>query len=85
MWVKVFKNGQSKIFRRQPLKNLTQYGLLYQIRFFKGCLPKISLVPFSNALTHMSFLNFPRVFRVILYRKPLHNSEKRFTKILNNF
>ena len=28
MWVKVFKNGSSKIFGRQPLKNVQWYGLL---------------------------------------------------------
>ena len=29
-WDKVFKNGPSKIFGRQPLKNLKEYGLLKQ-------------------------------------------------------
>ena len=29
-WVKVFKNGPRKIYRRQPLKNLKGYGLLRQ-------------------------------------------------------
>ena len=29
-WVKVFKNGPSKICGRQPLKNLKGYGLLKQ-------------------------------------------------------
>ena len=28
IWDKVFKNGPSKIFGRQPLKNLKGYGLL---------------------------------------------------------
>ena len=28
IWDKVFKNGPSKIFGRQPLKNLEGYGLL---------------------------------------------------------
>ena len=28
IWVKVFKNGPSKIFGRQPLKYLKEYGLL---------------------------------------------------------
>ena len=27
IWVKVFKNGPSKLFDRQPLKNLKRYGL----------------------------------------------------------
>ena len=30
IWVKVFKNGPSKICGRQPLKNLKGYGLLLQ-------------------------------------------------------
>ena len=30
-WLKVFKNGRSKICGRQPLKNLKEYC--------KGCLP----------------------------------------------
>ena len=30
MWDKVFKNGLNKIFRRQSLKNLKEYGLLKQ-------------------------------------------------------
>ena len=28
IWVKVFKNGPSKICGRQPLKNLKGYGVL---------------------------------------------------------
>ena len=31
VWDKVFESGQSKICRRQPLKNLNRYGLLKQI------------------------------------------------------
>ena len=31
LWVKVFKNGPSKICGRQPLKNLKWHGLLRQI------------------------------------------------------
>ena len=31
MWDKVFKNGQSKIYGRQPLKNLKCSDLLKQI------------------------------------------------------
>ena len=38
-WVKVFKNGPSKICGRQPL-----------CKFFKGCLPQISIGPFLNTL-----------------------------------
>ena len=29
-WGKVFKNGQNKIYGRQPLKNLKQHNLLKQ-------------------------------------------------------
>ena len=31
IWVKVFKNGPSKISRRQPLKDVKRYSLLRQI------------------------------------------------------
>ena len=34
---KVFKNGPSKICRRQPLKNLKWYGRPYHFKYFKGC------------------------------------------------
>ena len=40
-WDKVFKNGQSKVCGRQPLKDL------------KGCLPEISLGPFLNTLSQI--------------------------------
>ena len=50
-WVKVFKNGPSKICGRQPLKKLKWYGLP---KIFKGCLPQISLGPFLNTLTHIN-------------------------------
>ena len=48
-WIKVFKNGPSKICGRQPLKNMKSY----HYKFFKGCLPQILLGPFLNALTQM--------------------------------
>ena len=41
-WVKVFKNGPSKIYGRELLKNLKGYVCLsrtYPFKFFKGCLP----------------------------------------------
>ena len=43
IWVKVFKNGSSKICGRQPLKKL------------KGCLPQSLLGPLLNTLTHLIF------------------------------
>ena len=43
IWVKVFKNGPSRICGRQPLKT-----------FSNGCLPQILLGPFLNTLIHMS-------------------------------
>ena len=55
---KVFKNGPSKICRRQPLNNLKGYGLLKQTiykSFFKGCLPQVSLDPFLNTLSYISY------------------------------
>ena len=47
--VKVFKNGLSKIRRRQPLKILKWY----HFKFFEGCLPQILFGPFLNTLTHL--------------------------------
>ena len=41
---KVFKNGPSEICGRQPFK------------FFKGCLPQISLGSFLNTLLHIKSL-----------------------------
>ena len=35
IWAKVFKNGPSKIYGRQPLKNLKWYGLLRQTISFQ--------------------------------------------------
>ena len=43
IWVKVFKNGSSKICGRQPSKKL------------KGCLPQSLLGPLLNTLTHLIF------------------------------
>ena len=54
-WNKVFKNGQSKICGRQPLKNLKAY----HFKCFKDCLPQILLGPFMNTLSQMSSLNSP--------------------------
>ena len=48
-WDKVFKNGPSKIYGRQPLKDF-----LKAVRFFKGCLPQILPGPFLNTLSQMS-------------------------------
>ena len=42
IWVKVFKNGPSKICGRQSLKSLKWYGLPKQSGLFKGCLPKLT-------------------------------------------
>ena len=43
LWVKVFKNGSSKIYLTQPSKNLKRYGLLRQT---------ISLQIFLKAVFH---------------------------------
>ena len=55
-WDIVFKNGPSKNFERQPLKNLKGYGLLsrpYPFKFFKDCLPQTLLGPFLNILSEI--------------------------------
>ena len=57
-WVKIFKNGPSKIFGRQPLNNLKWYGLPKQtisLQIFKGCLPQVLLGLFLNTLTQLFF------------------------------
>ena len=46
VWNKVFKSGPSKIYGRQPLKNLKGYGLLKHtilriIPYYPGCTPKM--------------------------------------------
>ena len=59
IWVRVFKNGPSKISGRHPLKNLKGYGLPQQtisLQIFKGRLPQILLGPFLNTLSHTIFL-----------------------------
>ena len=49
-WDKVFRNGQSKICGRQPLKI---WSRPYVFTIFKGCYQQISLGLFSNALSQM--------------------------------
>ena len=63
LWGKVFKNGPSKIWGRQPLP--------YHFKLFKGCLPQILLGPFLNTLSHLclyfeSVKNIIRLFNVSL-------------------
>ena len=56
IWVKVFKNGPSKICGRQPLKKLKSHGLLRQtisLQFFLRLPSTILLGPFLNTLTHL--------------------------------
>ena len=40
IWVKVFKNGQSKICGKEPLKNLKRYGLLGTSNYLKAAFRK---------------------------------------------
>ena len=73
IYVKVFKNGPSKICGRQPLKNLKRYDLPKQtmsLQSFKGCLPQILLGPF---LAHSS-----SVVLIVISLKTL--ATKKFTK-----
>ena len=75
IWVKVFKNGSSKSYCRQPLKNLKWYGLpCYNITwiYFKCCLPQILLGPFLNTLTHIFWF----------FKMKLCNSDSHYTKAL---
>ena len=55
-WDKVFKNGPSKIFGRQPLQKRRDMVFLsrpYSFKFFKGCLPQILLGLFLNTLSQI--------------------------------
>ena len=45
-WIKVFKNGPSKICGRQSKQTIS-------LQFFKGCVPQILLAPFLNTLTQL--------------------------------
>ena len=47
----LFKNRPSKILGRQPY--LKCYGLLYQLKLFKGCLPQVLLGPFLNTVSQI--------------------------------
>ena len=47
------QNEPSKIYGRQPLKNLRRP---YHFKIFKGCLPQILLGPFLNTLTNITLL-----------------------------
>ena len=50
--VKVFKDGPSKMFGRQPLKKFEDRP--YHLNYFKGCLPQILVTPCLNTLTQMT-------------------------------
>ena len=45
-WVKVFKNGPSKICGRQPF-------IIKNFKWYQGCLPQILLGPFLKTLTYL--------------------------------
>ena len=48
-WVKVFKNGPSKIYGRKTFKKLNWYGLPKQtisLQIFNDCIPQILFGPF---------------------------------------
>ena len=65
IWVKVFKNGPSKICGKQPLKSL--------IRFFKGCVPQSLLGPFLNTFTNIMLTQLFTKF--IAYKAPIRSSD----------
>ena len=55
---KVFKNGLSRIYAKQPFKicsNMICLNRPYHFKFFKGILPQILLCLFVNILTHLFF------------------------------
>ena len=83
IWVKVVKNGPSKICGRQPLKSLKWwYGLLRQtisLQILKGCLPLILLGPFLNTLTHISHIM--QLFHAFLLSIKNHSPESELNII----
>ena len=57
IWVKVFKNGPSKICEWQPLKiwrGMVGFKQTISLQIFKGCHSQILLGLFLNTLPHMS-------------------------------
>ena len=84
-WNKVFKNGPTKIFGRQRLKNLKDMVCLswpYPFKFCKGCLPQILLGPFLNTWSEMCdrVVNAPlgvqKIFGFVgIFRKKQKNTE----------
>ena len=70
-----FKNGPSKIWGRQLLKNLKGYvwsalSRPYFFKFFKVCIPQILLCPFLNTLSHL-FVTFKEYSLLKRYTKRL--------------
>ena len=55
IWVKLFKNGPSKICLGRP----------YHFNFFKGCLPQILLGLFLNTVTHILMKNMLIMFTAL--------------------
>ena len=58
IWVKVLKNGPSKIFGRQFYLKKNESDMVclsrpYHFKFFKGCLPQISLGSLLNTLSQI--------------------------------
>ena len=80
IWVKVFNNGPSKIYERQPLKKIWSDVVWlcrpYHFKFCKGCLPQILYGPFLNNLSHMFTLYFVNMFiipvNLLTSNVPLH-------------
>ena len=62
-WDTVFKSGPSKIFVRQPLKNLNSLSRPYRFKFFKGWLPQSLLSPLLNTLSQMHFVHLRYPYR----------------------
>ena len=81
IWVKVFKNGPSKISGRQPLKTFKLYGLR-TLTFFKGSLPQILLGPFLHALTHVDCSFWKRIWPTFKLCQRFALRWKKFTCLI---
>ena len=66
IWVKVFKNGPSKICGRKPAKFWSDTVCLsrpYHFKFFKGCVLQLLHDSFLNTLTYMSACKLHHVYK----------------------
>ena len=82
IWDKAFKSRLSKFCGRQSLKRFKGYGLLKNLKFFRGRLPQSLPTPFLNTLFYMIII-FPGNSKLYLV-EPSVVLLKSLLKINNN-